>query len=126
MEVTLKQTLLKDNWSIGINRTKWDLPVPVEPFFPFFRLNSQPFLCLPFFLLFIAIIYWTNFCLLLYCVKKQTNLLWTRLPLSLAISCSAWVHKCMGAQKRERVHWLALACTDLILCAHDLILCYGW
>ena len=23
-------------------------------------------------------------------------------PLSLAISCSAWVHKCMGEQKRER------------------------
>ena len=40
--------------------------------------------------------------------------------------------QCMGAQmhgctkKGEGVHWLALACTDLILCAHDLILCYGW
>ena len=35
-----------------------------------------------------------------------------RSPLSLAISCSAWVHKCMGAQKRERectgLHWRAL------------------
>ena len=30
-------------------------------------------------------------------------------PLSLAISCSAWVHKCMGAQKKgEGVHWRAL------------------
>ena len=50
-----------------------------------------------------------------------------KVTLSLAISCSAWVHKCMGAQKKgEGVHWLALACTDLILCAHDLILFYGW
>ena len=50
-----------------------------------------------------------------------------RSPLFLAISCSAWVHKCVGAQKKgEGVHWLALACTDPILCAHDPILFYGW
>ena len=41
-----------------------------------------------------------------------------RSPLSLAISCSAWVHKCMGAQKKgEGVHWLAF---DLILNAVTL------
>ena len=34
--------------------------------------------------------------------------------------------QCMGAQKKgEGVHWLVLACTDLILCAHNHTLCYG-
>jgi len=35
--------------------------------------------CVYGFLRFIAIIYWTNFCFVVYCVKQQTNLLWTRL-----------------------------------------------
>ena len=47
-----------------------------------------------------------------------------RSPLSLAILCSAWVHKCMGAQKRERES--ALVCLWPYSKRGDLILCYGW
>ena len=54
------------------------------------------------------------------------------IPLEIRSPLSSNLMQCMGAQmhgctkKGEGVHWLALACTDLILCAHDLILCYGW
>ena len=47
-----------------------------------------------------------------------------RSPLSLAISCSAWVQKCMGAQKKGRGS--ALACLWPYSKRTDLILRYGW
>ena len=63
-----------------LNRHKQDKTGPTGPrwtsFFHFsdWILNLS---CVYGFLLFIAIIYSTNFCLVVYCVKRQTNLLWT-------------------------------------------------